>query len=489
MNVWWWIVSIILYVAVADPKITIWNPVAKSSVSIDPSQQHVPVDFPELIEKRPPRPLMPKHRSPTIFIGIAAFRDGKRCGNTLYTAFSNAEDASRVYIGVVDQAMGDDVLCLDEYCKLAAEKGYIDLPGSDEIHKDCPHLHQIRIMSKDAKESKGPTTARSWQQKLLHDEDFCLQVDAHSMFMESWDSVLIDDWLRAGNEMAILSTYITDYNTRKTWPKNQHPHLCRAITGGNGLVRNDGASIAGNIVKPQLSCFWGAGLSFGKCHSERRVPLDPFSYWVFDGEEFIKASRLWTNGYDIYTPKSFAIYHDYTQVPHRFEAVPLDKEIKVKEKEMGVNRVKLVLNMPFEGPVKSDDIDNYRMGSVRSFDSYLNFSGVHLENRAKDENRCRQLHWTPYENIQVVKEIVSDQLKKDWMFYPPYEPGTRNEYQDKSRSMMRRAATTISTTTTIRTGMDNGSLYLLASGTVLTSLIVMMKKYVKRNKKQEYKHY
>jgi hypothetical protein len=56
---------------------------------------------------------------------------------------------------------------------------------------------------------------------------------------------------------------------------------------------------------------WGAGLSFSKCHAERKVPYDPHTPGIFDGEEFNKAIRLWTYGYDIYSPHRVHVVHDY----------------------------------------------------------------------------------------------------------------------------------------------------------------------------------
>lgn len=56
---------------------------------------------------------------------------------------------------------------------------------------------------------------------------------------------------------------------------------------------------------------WGAGLSFSKCHAERKVKVDPHTPNIFDGEEFSKAMRYWTYGYDIYSPHRVYVLHDY----------------------------------------------------------------------------------------------------------------------------------------------------------------------------------
>lgn len=66
------------------------------------------------------------------------------------------------------------------------------------------------------------------------------------------------------------------------------------------------------MVEPKLTTTWGAGYSFSKCHAERRVPYDPHLEGIFDGEEFSKMARLWTNGYDVYTPRKGYVVHDYS---------------------------------------------------------------------------------------------------------------------------------------------------------------------------------
>ena len=159
--------------------VTIWNPKTKQYTPGHPETQHIP-ENPSFANERPPHPLLPK-TTPTIFIGISSFRDGTRCGNTLYTIFSMASDPYRITVGVVDQRMDDEEGCLEEYCTLAKKKGYAVKRSPDVVDnnvdmkwKDCPHVDQIRILKKNAQESRGPCVARSWQQTLIDQEDFCL---------------------------------------------------------------------------------------------------------------------------------------------------------------------------------------------------------------------------------------------------------------------------------------------------------------------------
>merc|ERR1711871_1344628 len=156
----------------------------------------------------------------------------------------------------------------------------------------------------DASEAKGPVFARSRQIETVRDEDdFCMQIDAHTDVQPGWDISMIDQWLSTGNEYAVLTTYPTNVdhigqNVNKHW---EMPHLCKASFSGKGRIHNEQALAAANLQYPLLAPLWAAGLSFARCHAERNVPTDPVLKSTFTGEEYARGSRLWTAGYDFYS--------------------------------------------------------------------------------------------------------------------------------------------------------------------------------------------
>lgn len=380
------------------------------SVNLDPSVQHVPL-VAEMSHLRPPPPRIPPRFD--VFVGLSVFRDGFRCGKTIFTGLRRAKDPDRVFFGVVDQVNDGDEHCVDEFCKMA-EQEWPDRGA-------CPYRDHIRVDEKRADDSRGPTLARHFQQKLIRNEEFCLQLDGHSIFTNDWDENLLAEWTRVGNEMAVLTTYlhhIHDFvkeNGDNNVP-NSLPHLCTTMRGYNGCVRNVGASMISNSKFPQLSALWGAGLSFSKCHAERRVPVDPHTLWMFDGEEFLRASHLWTHGYDMYSPSELGsvVYHNYSKVPARFEHVTVDQEKKRIETEMGVNRFFLQVGKPFKGQVDALELSKYAFGKVRTFEQYLEFSGVTFEEGKNDTESCEQRHWVPYTNATEIERIVGG----GWKLYP-----------------------------------------------------------------------
>ena len=258
----------------------------------------------------PPKTNSWKSNSTTLFVMIASFRD-KLCPVTLYNMFSKAAHPDRLFVGVVQQNLENDVDCLAEYCRLSV--------GNSS--KACPYSENIRMNRVNAKDAKGPTWARALGSKMVGNEEFCMQTDSHMDFVPNWDLRMFEMWGMVQNEYGILSTYVAD---SEQLPHNMNggkglnnlhevPHLCMITFGGmGGLVRNWGTKCMRSMPHPKLTnMIWGAGLSFSKCHAERKAPYDPYTPGIFDGEEFSRAIRFWTYGYDIYSPHRVFVVHNY----------------------------------------------------------------------------------------------------------------------------------------------------------------------------------
>ncbi|KDO25336.1 hypothetical protein SPRG_09161 [Saprolegnia parasitica CBS 223.65] len=378
------------------------NKQPNTDLVVYPEGQNQPLD-PAFAGAQPPPPIVPSTFD--IFVGLSAFRDGGRCGKTVFTGFLRAKHPDRLYFGVVDQVSPEDeTTCLESYCALAKAQ-WPDV--------DCKYKNQIKIDTRRADESRGPTLARHYQQKLVGDQEFCLQLDAHSIFTIDWDLGLVEDWKTTQNEMAILTTYLHDLNDfikpdGTNNPPQHLPHICQTMRGGNGLVRNIGADLILQPKYPQMTALWGAGLSFGKCHAEKRVKIDSHTLWMFDGEEFLRASHLWTHGYDLYSPSrtGSVVYHNYTSVPKRFESIAIDEATRATERLRGENRFKFQVGWPFKGEIDADELDMYSFGTARSLQSYLAFSGITFEPNQTDKHSCKQLYWVPYRDPSSVEALV-----------------------------------------------------------------------------------
>lgn len=97
---------------------------------------------------------------------------------------------------------------------------------SKPTRKDCPHIDQIRKLSVHHYAAKGPIWARSLARKILGDEEFCLQIDAHTEFVSEWDDKVKHEWAATGNEFGIISTVPLGLSEHETEPANSVPRQC-----------------------------------------------------------------------------------------------------------------------------------------------------------------------------------------------------------------------------------------------------------------------
>mmetsp|Transcript_26754 Transcript_26754/g.69953 ORF Transcript_26754/g.69953 Transcript_26754/m.69953 type:complete len:476 (+) Transcript_26754:101-1528(+) len=319
---------------------------------------------------------------------------------TLKTMFERAQVPSRVYAGVVQQNSERTRDALEGLCEELGTplelkeqfRGRVDLNRrqkdedawghsryTPESFAACGPASRVRMYRMTMQEAKGPAYARGRQPILLGDggelEDFCMQIDAHTVFTPGWDENAIKQWAATDNEYAVLSTYPTNAaelqadgsptNTNNHW---EMPHICSA-KGGGGLIRNDQASAVAGLTRPALTKFWAAGLSFSKCHAERDVPADPNLMHIFTGEEFGRGARLWTSGYDFYSPARPIIGTWYGAQKGNG-----NWNGNVTENEAAKRRLRALWGQSDEE--QPLDLKGYELGTRRSLEAYVNLAGV-----------------------------------------------------------------------------------------------------------------
>jgi len=376
-----------------------------------------------------------------IHLMIAAFRD-QLCSRTLHNAFTRAENPKRLFIRVVDQTdpssdKVDDAGCWERYCS--------------EYNPNCDEYRaNVKVVHVDSTKARGPCDARSklshmvqWDYRHADSEeldfvpvrleDFCMQTDSHMDFSNRFDTKLIEMHHRAENDYAVLSTYVAAMNQNNHDEKviqngrNVVPNLC--MVEFRDSIRNWGTKQCVNLVRPKLTnAMWGAGLSFHRCHAEINVPYDPYLLDVFNGEEGSRGIRFFTHGYDVYTPDSVVVTHDYdghqsNPVIHTWEGHKKEKEKlqqdhwkwseeydKAKDtvKVLGTKRVNLLLGIGLHEhnatPEELEEIrlvrsGRYGLGTKRTLEQAIEFTGIDLTNRhmKRGVNRCGNLQWVPYE--------------------------------------------------------------------------------------------
>jgi hypothetical protein len=296
----------------------------------------------------------------------------------------------------------------------------------------------------DQTEAKGPAYARAFQPLLISDgarmEDFCMQIDAHTIFSRNWDDEIIKQWADTDNEYAILTTYPTNAmditpdggitNSNNHW---EVPHMCDVDLVGGGIANNAQASAAANLQRPCLSKLWAAGLSFGRCHAERDVPADPNLKDVFTGEEFGRGVRLWTNGYDMYTlarPVIGTWYGDQKGGEGNWRVAD-------GEAEQGRNRLRMLLSTNATERSAKDNhaLRGYDIGTRRRLEDYFALTGIDTIRNTQHKTPCAVKKWHPWQpHAQGPYMILSDS---------PVLAGTRVQpldIPDTGRKMLRGSA-------------------------------------------------
>lgn len=139
---------------------------------------------------------------------------------------------------------------------------------------------------------------------------------------------------------------------------------------------------------PRFAPFVAAG--YFAAHSEflREVPFDPFLPWIFMGEEIIMSTRLWTSGYDIFSPSQSVVGHMYVRrhTPKFWETVGRDFSPGIHNPLQGmvIDRVKYQLGYPESAKdmisAKSllTAVEQYSMGTARPLSQYMEMVGLNM---------------------------------------------------------------------------------------------------------------
>ena len=129
----------------------------------------------------------------SIFVSISTYRD-TLCPMTLKSIYSHAARPENVNIAIFQQN------CFEEKCRTGVLEGgkveeagtdmncYTEFCNSDEgIKSNACNTGQIRLFNVNESQSLGPYMARYVSGKMYQGEQYYLQIDSHSEFVQDWD--------------------------------------------------------------------------------------------------------------------------------------------------------------------------------------------------------------------------------------------------------------------------------------------------------------
>ena len=236
-----------------------------------------------------------------IFVSIASYRDSE-CQFSLLNLVKTAKNPELLRIVICQQ---NDPDILKEEC----------LPPETEA--------QIEFINLSFEEAKGPTWARYLIQQKWQGEQYFLQVDSHMRFVKNWDQLLKSMLIMLPHKKSVLSQYPASYTIttiqNKEWDqeerKKKEKWEVKNLRKGfyiekwntqEGFFRIQSDYVSPkemkNIVKPMPAKAVGACFLFSSAQIIKDAPIDPYTPFLFFGEEMDLTLRLYTRGWYFYAP-------------------------------------------------------------------------------------------------------------------------------------------------------------------------------------------
>lgn len=306
-----------------------------------------------------PPPRGPR-RPGSIFVSIASYRDYE-CPETINSLFSQARDPRRIFVGLCVQNARGDPACPGKLCDKCIGEN-------------------IRVLEMPHHKARGPAYARYHCAKLYQGEDFYMQIDSHMQFIQNWDDIILAELdkcaalLRPGAHAAVLTHYPPADMTDEVRLRRVTTHICRGTWEHTGMV-SFLSNQFGNQDTPMHTYYLASGFLFGPGSMVTRVPYDPHLDFLFWGEELLHAARLWTSGYDLFSPGVAVCSHTYER--HHAPNVFTDNRSWAGAQEISNERVRHLLGWPTRQelhrlpPQVTQEAHLYGPGRARPLAAYM----------------------------------------------------------------------------------------------------------------------
>lgn len=284
----------------------------------------------------------------SIFVQISAYHDHE-LHKTIIDCIAKSSGANALFFGVhVCYKDVDDIV-------------YVDLPNVQYVKSKAP-------------DGLGVGQGRYLANEFYNNEDYYLQIDAHTRFVQDWDINLIEDHkLYTSNGCKpILTAYPSGYyydNSRIKY--DPAPSVVFADFEKIGdfnktdfLHQTSMTNELGNIFTRALS----AGHVFASGEVAQIRPNKKMFNW---GEEFLTAIRLFTHGYDLMLPTKQNLYHLYygdrpeNQRRLSGQDYPAETDLIFANSQKEITRI-----------LSSKIVGDQELGSVRTLDEFWYYAKI-----------------------------------------------------------------------------------------------------------------
>lgn len=295
-----------------------------------------------------------KNNEAKILVEIAAYKDSELL-NTINSALIQADNPDRIYFSICYQS--DDLDTLEKLKKI----------------KNC------KIKYLKASEAKGSCYARYLCQKMIDDEDYIFQIDAHMRFVKHWDNKMIEELLSLNDPKACISFYPPSCTEEMMTLPFDDKIFDNPGPGGvmyttdfrpNSLMNSNCSytTTESNNEAPAKNPFISAGNFFSFSQIHKDILHDPEMY--FYGDEMPMAVRYYTHGWNNYTNNKSYVYHQYCRPNQEF---PIVRNSDKNE----ILRFRRLINIDNE----NYDMKEFGLGKERTIKQFEEFSGLDYSNR------------------------------------------------------------------------------------------------------------
>ena len=308
-----------------------------------------------------------------IMISIASYRDDQ-CFDTVKNLSENADHPELLHFIVCQQNSISDRDCFPRNLK-----------------------SKITIERLTQHQAMGPTYARFRIQQRWSGEQYFLQVDAHTRMVKSWDTICKNQLSLTSSNKPILTQYPLSYDIvereKRNDPKAENWQTDK-LRGGlyvqkfdnpDGFTRIQSDYTTTMSRNPFKAIAWAAGFSFSDANIIKDAGYDPYTPFLFFGEEMDITIRAYTHGWDFYSPSVNIAFHNYKR-DHRktFWENPSQKPLEVLSRFRVYKRLGYVDEIPDKYKFILIGIDQWPIGKERTVEDYENEAGISIEKEELD---------------------------------------------------------------------------------------------------------
>ena len=324
----------------------------------------------------------------TMFISICSFRD-LQCAPTLYDMYEKAKWPRNVFVGAVQQHVADDPTCIPPQYK-------DECTAADWCPSD-----NIKTRTIEPKMARGPTFGRYYGMLMYRNERYFMMIDSHNRWVTHWDSVVLSMYHGLPTKKGVLAHYPEswinpdDNGTETNAPLDNRPttmYMCTAhwlpelgFVRMGGFIINRKAKFGKDTCRPQP--YAGAGFLFAYGKLVQDVPFDPHLPFVFNGEEIMYTVRMWTHGWDIFSPSENILYHYYYRskakkfwgiLPQGWEQTraAAERRIQWMLQTYHINTTNRHVPDDTKEEAVIVEADKYGLGTERTLLQYYEFAGI-----------------------------------------------------------------------------------------------------------------